>query len=85
MHLFVTTGGRVITGLLAAENETALTIQTLNERIVLPVEEIEERSLSPVSMMPEGQLQKLSNTEVRDLIAYLGSRGQVPLPAGHSE
>jgi putative heme-binding domain-containing protein len=81
MHIVATTGGRVITGLLVAESDQAVVIQTVNERIVLPVDEIEERSLSPVSMMPDGQLQKLSNTEVRDLIAYLGSRVQVPLSA----
>lgn len=81
MHIVATTGGRVITGLLVAESHRAVTIQTVNERVVLPVDEIEERSLSPVSMMPDGQLQKLSSTEVRDLVAYLGSRAQVPLPA----
>jgi putative heme-binding domain-containing protein len=80
MHLIVTTGGRVITGLLASENERALTIQAVNERIVVPLDEIEDHSLSPVSMMPDGQLQKLSNAELRDLIAYLGSRVQVRLP-----
>ncbi|MDA1050730.1 MAG: c-type cytochrome [Planctomycetota bacterium] len=79
MHIVATTGGRVITGLLVSENEQALTLQTVNERIVLPLNEIEERSLSSVSMMPDGQLQKLSSAEMRDLIAYLGSRVQIPL------
>jgi len=31
-------------------------------------------------MMPEGLLAKLSNEEVRDLVAYLASPAQVPLP-----
>jgi putative heme-binding domain-containing protein len=79
MHVVATTGGRVITGLLVRENEQALTLQTVNERIVLPLEEVETRSLSSVSIMPDGQLLKLSNAEVRDLVAYLGSRVQVPL------
>jgi hypothetical protein len=35
---------------------------------------------SPLSIMPEGQLDKLTREEVRDLIAYLGSKRQVPLP-----
>lgn len=83
MHVVETTGGRVITGLLVSENEQALTLQTVNERIVLPLDEIEERSLSPVSMMPDGQLQKLSSAELRDLIAYLVSRAQVPLADQH--
>jgi hypothetical protein len=31
--------------------------------------------------MPEGQLERLSPQEIRDLFAYLGSTKQVPLPA----
>jgi hypothetical protein len=31
-------------------------------------------------MMPEGLLDKLTNAEVRDLIAYLAGPEQVPLP-----
>ena len=79
MHIVTTTGGRVITGLLVSENDQALTLQTVNERVVLPLDEVEDHSLSPVSMMPDGQLLKLSNNELRDLIAYLGSRVQVSL------
>ncbi len=30
--------------------------------------------------MPEGLLKSLSNDEVRDLIAYLGTASQIPLP-----
>jgi hypothetical protein len=30
--------------------------------------------------MPEGMLQQLRDVEVRDLLAYLASPGQVPLP-----
>lgn len=78
MHVVVTTGGRVVTGLLVSENAQSLTIRTENEQVVLPLDEIEQRELSPVSMMPDGQLQKLSDSEVRDLIAYLGSQARVP-------
>ena len=80
MHVIVTNAGRVITGLLLSENEQALTLQTVNERIIVPLNEIDEHSLSPLSIMPDGQLQKLSQEEVRDLIAYLGSRSQVDTP-----
>ena len=31
-------------------------------------------------MMPEGQLKHLTFTQTRDLIAYLGTLQQVPLP-----
>jgi len=33
-------------------------------------------------MMPEGLLQAITEDEVRDLVAYLKSPTQVPLPAG---
>ncbi len=80
MQIIQTSSGRVITGLAIAENENAVTIQTLNEKVVVPRGEIEERATSPVSMMPDQMLDKLSFEQVRDLISYLSSPGQVPLP-----
>ncbi len=79
MELFQTEAGRVITGLVVDESEIALTIQTANERLVLPKSEIAERSLSKVSMMPDGLLQTFTNEQVRDLIGYLASPTQVEL------
>lgn len=71
--------GRSISGLLKQETDSALTIQTINDKVVVPKSEIEERTLSSVSMMPERQLDSMSKEEVRDLIAYLGSPTQVVL------
>ena len=71
--------GQVIQGLLKQETDSALTIQTINDKVVVPKSEIEERTLSNVSMMPERQLETLTKDEVRDLVAYLGSPGQVVL------
>jgi putative heme-binding domain-containing protein len=82
MQIIQTTSGRVITGLAVAENENAVTIQTVNEKVVVPRGEIDERATSTVSMMPDRMLDKLSFEEIRDLIAYLSSPGQVPLPEG---
>ena len=80
MQVIQTTGGRVITGLAVAENENAVTIQTVNEKVVVPLSEIDERATSRVSLMPDRMLDKLGFEEVRDLISYLSSPGQVPLP-----
>ena len=55
-------------------------MQTASERIVLASDEIEEVKTSPVSIMPEGQLELLTKEQVRDLVAYLSGKGQVPLP-----
>ncbi len=76
----LTGDGRVITGLLKEENDSAIVIQTANEKLVIDKADIEERTLSKVSMMPEGQLDQMKPAEVRDLIAYLASPTQVPRP-----
>jgi putative membrane-bound dehydrogenase-like protein len=81
MELIQTESGRVITGMIVDESDSALSIQTANEKVVLPKSEIEERSLSKVSMMPDGLLQTLTNNQIRDLIGYLGSPMQVDLPS----
>ena len=72
--------GRVIAGLAKDETETALTIQTADDLLVIDLNDIEQRRLANTSMMPEGQLDNLSKEEVRDLIAYLASPIQIPLP-----
>jgi putative heme-binding domain-containing protein len=73
MHVVETVDGRVLTGLIESESEQALTLLTINERLVVPLDEIEHRQRSPVSIMPDGLLGSLSSTEVRDLIGYLQS------------
>lgn len=69
--------GQIVSGLLKQETDTALTIQTINDKVVVAKSDIEERSLSNISMMPERQLDTLKKDEVRDLIAYLASPAQV--------
>jgi len=78
MQIIETTDGRVVTGLVVAESENAVTIQTPNDKVVIPANEIEQRVASGVSMMPEGMLQRLTYEEVRDLFAYLSGPRQVP-------
>ncbi len=80
MEILLTDDGRTITGMIVDETEMAITVQTVNERIVVPLKEIEKRTLSSASMMPEGILQALANDQVRDLVAYLASPKQVELP-----
>jgi len=75
-----TTDGRLIAGIVREQNNASLMIQTANERIVVPREDIEALKPSTASMMPEGQLETLSNQEIRDLFAYLASIKQAPLP-----
>jgi putative heme-binding domain-containing protein len=77
--VITTTMGRTVSGLVKAEDDKTVTLQTPNEVVRVPKADIEERQRPPVSLMPEGQLAPMTDAEVRDLIAYLGGRDQVPL------
>jgi putative membrane-bound dehydrogenase-like protein len=79
MSVAVLESGRVITGLVIEKAEKTLTFETQNERVVVDRSEIEEMHGTSASLMPDGLLQNLSETEVRDLFAYLMSSEQVPL------
>ena len=72
--------GRILNGIIKAQTDKTLTLQTQTEALTLDRAEIEAIKASPQSLMPEGQLTTLSENEVRDLVAYLTSRSQVPLP-----
>ncbi len=74
-----TVDGLVVSGLVQKETDSALTIRTINDSVVVPKAEIEERFFSDQSMMPEGLLKTLQPEEIRDLIAYLASPTQVAL------
>lgn len=77
----ITDAGRIVQGILLEQSDDSLTIQIENERIVIPRDEIDEMDTSEKSMMPEGQFDQLTRDQIRDLIAYLASPSQVPLPA----
>jgi putative membrane-bound dehydrogenase-like protein len=71
--------GRVLNGLVRGQTDRTLTLQTPTEVQYLDRDDIDELQSSPLSLMPEGLLDPLSREEIRDLIAYLMNRAQVPL------
>jgi putative membrane-bound dehydrogenase-like protein len=73
--------GRVLNGLVKRQTDKSLTLQTQTDVIVIDRSEIEGQKPSASSLMPEGLLDTLNATEIRDLIAYLEHQTQVPLPA----
>jgi putative membrane-bound dehydrogenase-like protein len=77
MTVINTADGRVISGLLQKETDSALTLRTINDTIIVPVSEIDERQLANVSLMPEKLLDSLASSEVGDLVKYLASPSQV--------
>jgi putative heme-binding domain-containing protein len=81
MSIVATQDGRVITGIIVERSATRLVVQTATERLMLSADDVDAVKESPLSIMPEGQLEALTKVQVRDLIAYLSGKAQVPLPA----
>ena len=80
MTIVTTKDGRTINGIITREDKRTVTLQTPNDVVTVAVEDIDDRKKSPLSLMPDGVLPNLKDEEVRDLIAYLRSPMQVPLP-----
>lgn len=72
--------GRAVNGVVVAETERTITLQTLQERVTLDRNEIDTIKKSTTSLMPDGLLQNLSKEQVRNLFAYLMADAQVALP-----
>jgi putative heme-binding domain-containing protein len=65
--------GRVINGIVKAEDASTLTLQTATDRVVVANQDIAERQQQSVSMMPEGLLNRHSIQDIRDLVKYLNT------------
>jgi putative heme-binding domain-containing protein len=73
--------GRVLMGVILQRNEKVVSLQTVEDKLSIPTEEIEEMEQTNNSLMPEGLLDSLSDQQLRDLFAYLQSTQQVaPMP-----
>ncbi|MEM7234829.1 MAG: dehydrogenase, partial [Planctomycetota bacterium] len=81
----VTNTGRVLSGIVKAKSGGRLTLDTETERTILPISKVLSITEEKASMMPEGLLKNLSNEDIRDLIAYLATSKQVPLPKEESK
>ena len=81
MVMITTVNGRVLSGVIGEENDQRLVLKTAEQpRVVIPKDDIDLRRVSPLSLMPEGQLLKMKNQQVLDLIKYLQTDQQVELP-----
>ena len=81
MSVVDTKNGRVVTGIVVERPPARLVVQTATEKMTVSAEDVDSVKDSAVSLMPDGQLDTLSREQVRDLIAYLMGKSQVPLPA----
>ncbi len=74
MSILALGDGRAISGVIQSENDETLVIKTPNEVITVLKDDIEARKNSKLSMMPERQLDKMSEQEILDLFSYLMSK-----------
>jgi putative heme-binding domain-containing protein len=72
--------GRTLTGVIVEQTEKTLTLQTATERPTIARDEIEESKTTGQSLMPDGLLQPFTPDQIRDLLAYLMTSEQAPLP-----
>lgn len=72
--------GRVLNGFVTAKTDRTLTLRTMTEKLTLERREVTALQELPQSLMPEGLLQAFTESQVRDLLAYLMHPSQVPLP-----
>ena len=68
--------GRILTGVVSDLGKT-YSLQTAKEKLVFPKSEVTQIKQSTHSLMPDGILEKLSEEDTVNLIAYLMSRQQV--------
>jgi putative heme-binding domain-containing protein len=68
----VTTDGRVISGLLAEDNDRRVVLKVQGgKQEIIPRSDIDELSISQLSLMPEGLEKQLTAEELVDLFAYI--------------
>jgi putative heme-binding domain-containing protein len=70
----------VYSGIVTKEDDTSVSVTVESGVQVLQKSEIKEIKHSELSMMPEGLLTPLSKTELINLVTYLRTPAQVPLP-----
>lgn len=72
--------GQVFVGNVVEEDATKVVLNMVGQRTVVAQADIRSRQTSKISMMPEGLLNPLQDDQILDLIAYMRTEKQVPLP-----
>lgn len=85
---FLLDSGKLVSGTIVEENDDVVKLLTdplnVREPTILSKDEIEQRSTSAVSIMPAGLLNRLTEEEIVDLVAYLMAKGDKKNPMfGH--
>jgi putative membrane-bound dehydrogenase-like protein len=73
--------GALYAGIIVEETPEALILKNANgDRLTVSLKEIAQKTAMPVSIMPEGLVQNMSDQELVDLLAYLGTLRQPAIP-----
>ena len=73
-YQLLTVDGQLLTGILIDRNAQGVTLRTAEGQILkFPTGDIESVQASAVSLMPEDQLQGMTEQQIRDLMTYLTS------------
>jgi putative heme-binding domain-containing protein len=74
--------GRIVTGLKLREDGAALVLaDSQGQEVRLPTADIAEQAEVPLSLMPANLGDQLSDEDLADLLAFLLSRKEAPVPA----
>ncbi len=80
MQIIQLQDGRLINGIVRERTAKSVVVQTDTHEIILASDDIEQMKASKMSMMPERQFDKLKPEEIRDLLGYLATHTQSPIP-----
>ena len=72
--------GRVLNGIISAKTERTITLRMIGQEATVDRDDITKQEQLPISMMPEGLLTALNDEQMANLVSYLMSNNQVPLP-----
>lgn len=82
-YTVATKDGRVLTGLIASETPTSLTLrQAEGKEDTIPRADVEELVASDQSLMPQGMENNITKEEFADLLGYLKGEGDKPREDG---
>jgi hypothetical protein len=73
LHVLTLKDGRIVSGMIRSDAADLVTEQTLSNEEQVRKSDIASRQTLGVSMMPTGLFSALTNEQMRDLVAYLGT------------
>ena len=72
--------GQVFAGNVSEEDDSKIVLTMVGQKSVIAKADVKSRTTAKISLMPEGLLLTLKDNEFLDLIQYLRTEKQVPLP-----